>query len=73
MDKIKLNRTSEKRFSNIQTHPRAIYTSRLLSFKNLPEPTNSDVIKTTLHSECFDCQLEELDLDDINQDEENKY
>ncbi|PKC55302.1 hypothetical protein RhiirA1_475863 [Rhizophagus irregularis] len=26
-----------------------------------------------VNSECFDCQLEELDLDDINQDEENKY
>jgi serine/threonine protein kinase len=40
-DKIKLNRTSEKRTSNIQTHPQAIYTSRLLNFKNLPEPVNS--------------------------------
>jgi serine/threonine protein kinase len=40
-DKIKLNRTSEKRSSNIQTHPQAIYTSRLLNFKNLPEPVNS--------------------------------
>ncbi|EXX61289.1 hypothetical protein RirG_172570 [Rhizophagus irregularis DAOM 197198w] len=39
-DKIKLNRTDEKRSSNIQTHPQAIYTSRLLSFKNLPEPVN---------------------------------
>ncbi|PKY59058.1 hypothetical protein RhiirA4_481502 [Rhizophagus irregularis] len=67
-DKIKLNRTSEKRCSNIQTHPRAIYTSRLLNFKNLPELVNSD---TTLHSECFDCQLDESDLDEINQDEEN--
>ncbi|CAB5308910.1 unnamed protein product [Rhizophagus irregularis] len=27
--------------------------------------------KTTLHSECFDCQLDELDLNEINQDEEN--
>ncbi|EXX53062.1 Cla4p [Rhizophagus irregularis DAOM 197198w] len=40
-DKIKLNRTSEKRTKNIQTHPQAIYTSRLLNFKNLPEPVNS--------------------------------
>jgi serine/threonine protein kinase len=40
-DKIQLNRTSEKRTSNIQTHPQAIYTSRLLTFKNLPEPINS--------------------------------
>ncbi|UZO10203.1 uncharacterized protein OCT59_001801 [Rhizophagus irregularis] len=71
-DKIKLNRTSEKRSNNIQTHPQAIYTSRLLNFKNLPEPVNSvDVIKTTLHSEYLDCQLDELDLNEINQDEEN--
>ncbi|CAB4420767.1 unnamed protein product [Rhizophagus irregularis] len=70
-DKIKLNRTSEKRSNNIQTHPQAIYTSRLLNFKNLPEPVNLDFTKTTLLSECFDCQLDELDLNEINQDEEN--
>ncbi|CAB5370677.1 unnamed protein product [Rhizophagus irregularis] len=35
------------------------------------KPVNSDVTKTTLHSECFDCQLDELDLNEINQDEEN--
>jgi serine/threonine protein kinase len=40
-DKIQLNRSSEKITSNIQTHPQAIYTSRLLNFKNLPEPVNS--------------------------------
>jgi serine/threonine protein kinase len=40
-DKIQLNRSSEKRSSNIQTHPQAIYTSRLLNFNNLPEPINS--------------------------------
>ncbi|CAB4439939.1 unnamed protein product [Rhizophagus irregularis] len=62
-------KTSEKRCSNIQTHPQAIYTSRLLSFKNLPEPVNSDVIKTTL--QCLDCQLDESDLNEINQEENN--
>ncbi|CAB5390277.1 unnamed protein product [Rhizophagus irregularis] len=35
------------------------------------EPVNSDVTETTLLSECFDCQLDELDLNEINQDEEN--
>ncbi|RGB38838.1 kinase-like domain-containing protein [Rhizophagus diaphanus] len=70
-DKIKLNRTDEKRSNNIQTHPQAIYTSRLLSFKNLPEPVNSDTTETKLHSECFDCQLDELDLNEINQEENN--
>ncbi|EXX52947.1 Cdc15p [Rhizophagus irregularis DAOM 197198w] len=72
-DKIKLNRTSEKRSSNIQTHPQAIYTSRLLNFKNLPEPVNSDATKTTLCSECFDCQLDELDLNESDQEEENDF
>ncbi|GET61348.1 kinase-like domain-containing protein [Rhizophagus irregularis DAOM 181602=DAOM 197198] len=47
-DKIKLNRTSEKRSNNIQTHPQAIYISRLLNFKNLPEPVNSGAIQSTL-------------------------
>ncbi|CAB4420392.1 unnamed protein product [Rhizophagus irregularis] len=35
------------------------------------EPVNLDFTKTTLLSECFDCQLDELDLNEINQDEEN--
>jgi serine/threonine protein kinase len=29
-------------FTSYATHPQAIYTSRLLDFKNLPEPKNSD-------------------------------
>jgi serine/threonine protein kinase len=41
---IKLNRSGEKSSINmIQTHPQAIYTSRLLSFNNLPEPVNSGI------------------------------
>ncbi|UZO10065.1 uncharacterized protein OCT59_001663 [Rhizophagus irregularis] len=71
-DRIKLNRTSEKRSNNIQTHPQAIYTSRLLNFKNLPEPVNSGAtIQSTLFSEGFDCQLDESDLNEMNQDDEN--
>ncbi|PKK58314.1 hypothetical protein RhiirC2_796517, partial [Rhizophagus irregularis] len=70
-DKIVLNRTIEKKSKNIKTHPQAIYTSRLLSFKNLPEPVNSGAIQSTLFSEGFDCQLDELDLNEINQDDEN--
>ncbi|CAB4418250.1 unnamed protein product [Rhizophagus irregularis] len=35
------------------------------------EPVNSDATKTTLCSECFDCQLDELDLNESDQDEEN--
>jgi hypothetical protein len=40
--KNKLRNTSSKsKPKNIQTHPQAIYTSRLFNFKNLPEPVNS--------------------------------
>jgi serine/threonine protein kinase len=37
--KSKLKNRSDK--DKPQTHPQAIYTSRLLNFKNLPEPVNS--------------------------------
>jgi serine/threonine protein kinase len=43
--KIRVNKLNDKlsknRLETIQTHPQAIYTSRLLNFKNLPEPVNS--------------------------------
>ncbi|POG82377.1 kinase-like domain-containing protein [Rhizophagus irregularis DAOM 181602=DAOM 197198] len=64
------NRSNENKSESIKTHPQAIYTSRLLSFKNLPEPVNSsdlssfqvnsdDVpsVSTNLISECFDCKI----------------
>ena len=35
------NRSNADKSKNLQTHPQAIYTSRLLNFKNLPEPVNS--------------------------------
>src|SRR5256885_1000935 len=35
------NRSNEDKSKNIQTHSQAIYTSRLLNFKDLPEPINS--------------------------------
>ena len=35
------NRSIEDKYKSLQTHPQAIYTSRLLNFKNLPEPVNS--------------------------------
>ena len=35
------NRPDKDKPVNTQTHPQAIYTSRLLNFKNLPEPMNS--------------------------------
>ncbi|CAB4414461.1 unnamed protein product [Rhizophagus irregularis] len=77
------NRSNENKSESIKTHPQAIYTSRLLSFKNLPEPVNSsdltsflvnsdDVssVSTNLISECFDVQLSESDLNEIDQEEE---
>ncbi|RIA82112.1 kinase-like domain-containing protein [Glomus cerebriforme] len=35
------DKSCEKKSNNIQTHSQAIYTSRLLNFKNLPEPVNA--------------------------------
>ena len=40
-NKLKNNSIENNKTKNIQTHPQAIYTSRLLNFKNLPEPENS--------------------------------
>ncbi|CAB4414705.1 unnamed protein product [Rhizophagus irregularis] len=81
------SRSSKDKSKNIQTHPQAIYTSRLINFKNLPKPVNSSdlssfqfnsdakyVIQSTLAnpiSECFDVQLSESELNEICQDDEN--
>ncbi|EXX67324.1 Kin3p [Rhizophagus irregularis DAOM 197198w] len=35
------NRSNEDKSKSFKTHPQAIYTSRLLNFKNLPNPVNS--------------------------------
>ncbi|RGB32975.1 kinase-like domain-containing protein, partial [Rhizophagus diaphanus] len=35
------NGSNEDKSKNFKTHPQAIYTSRLLNFKNLPKPVNS--------------------------------
>ncbi|UZO12888.1 uncharacterized protein OCT59_004396 [Rhizophagus irregularis] len=71
------NRTKENKPKNLQTHPQAIYTSRLLNFKNLPEPVNSidylssfqePISSTSANpiSERLNYELSELDL---NQDD----
>ncbi|POG70327.1 uncharacterized protein OCT59_020095 [Rhizophagus irregularis] len=81
------SRSSKDKPKNIQTHSQAIYTSRLLNFKNLPKPVNSSdlssfqfnsdakyAIQSTLAnpiSECLDVQLSELELNEICQDGEN--
>jgi hypothetical protein len=36
--------------SSYKTHPQAIYTSRLLDYKNLPEPQNSKEINNQFYS-----------------------
>ncbi|CAB4414743.1 unnamed protein product [Rhizophagus irregularis] len=68
-EKFKI-RSNEDKSKNFKTHPQAIYTSRLLNFKNLPKPVNSsDVpsfqvnldnvpsVSTNLISECFDYRI----------------
>ncbi|GBB99653.1 hypothetical protein RclHR1_00360002 [Rhizophagus clarus] len=68
------NRLSKDNHKNIQTHSQAIYTSRLLNFKNLPKTVNSrdlSVIQINSVSECLDVQLSELELNEICQDDES--
>ncbi|EXX64199.1 Ypk2p [Rhizophagus irregularis DAOM 197198w] len=78
------NRSNEDKSKSFKTHPQAIYTSRLLNFKNLPKPVNSSssfqfssdanyTAQSTLAnpiSECLDVQLSELELNEISQDSE---
>ncbi|UZO03481.1 uncharacterized protein OCT59_023888 [Rhizophagus irregularis] len=73
-EKTLKNRSNENKSESIKTHPQAIYTSRLLNFINLPEPVNSSDLtsfQVNSVSECFDVQLSESDLDEINQEEDN--
>ncbi|GBC22208.1 uncharacterized protein OCT59_024065 [Rhizophagus irregularis] len=78
------NRLNEDKSKSFKTHPQAIYTSRLLNFKNLPKPVNSsdlssfqfssDTAQSTSAnpiSECLDVQLSELELNEICQDGED--
>ena len=45
------NKSNEDKSKNFQTHPQAIYTSRILNFKNLPEPVNSsELLVNSLNS-----------------------
>ncbi|EXX59051.1 Cdc15p [Rhizophagus irregularis DAOM 197198w] len=67
------NKLNENKSESIKTHPQAIYTSRLLSFKNLSEPVNSSdltslqinsddapSVSTNLISECFGCKIQRI-------------
>ncbi|GES74473.1 kinase-like domain-containing protein [Rhizophagus clarus] len=82
-----ISRSNDDKSKIIRTHPQAIYTSRLLNYKNLPNPVNSSdltsfqfnsdknyTIQSTLVnpiSECLDVQLSELELNEICQDDES--
>jgi serine/threonine protein kinase len=74
-NKLKV-RSDKDKPKNIQTHPQAIYTSRLFNFKNLPEPENSSDLSSfytdslsslSIH---FQNMLSELDSDKTIQDEQ---
>ncbi|UZO03332.1 uncharacterized protein OCT59_023739 [Rhizophagus irregularis] len=83
------NRSNEDKSKSFKTHPQAIYTSRLLNFKNLPNPVNSSDLlsfqfssdtsytaqstSANLISECLDVQLSELELNEICQDGEDNF
>ncbi|EXX57640.1 kinase-like domain-containing protein [Rhizophagus irregularis DAOM 181602=DAOM 197198] len=68
----------EKKFKNISienksesiiTHPQAIYTSRLLNFKNLPEPVNSSDLSSFQVNSDVPSISENLNLNEINQED----
>ncbi|POG69191.1 kinase-like domain-containing protein [Rhizophagus irregularis DAOM 181602=DAOM 197198] len=81
------NRSNDDKSKSFKPHPQAIYTSRLLNFKNLPKPVNSSDLSSfqfssdtnyTIQStsanpisECLDVQLSELELNEICQDGED--
>ncbi|EXX61030.1 hypothetical protein RirG_174620 [Rhizophagus irregularis DAOM 197198w] len=45
-----------------ETHPQAVYTSRLLDFKNLPEPDNNDDLLGIEYSESIKVDFTKLDI-----------
>ena len=59
-----------------KTHPSALYTSRRLDFKNLPESQNSKEINEIFYSYSGDSKQINLeipiDLDQLNLNEENQ-
>ncbi|EXX54530.1 Cdc15p [Rhizophagus irregularis DAOM 197198w] len=77
------NRSNENKPKSFKTHPQAIYTSRLLNFKDLPKSENSLDLSSFQFSsdtnytaaipisECLDLQLSELELNEICQDSEH--
>ncbi|GBB91019.1 hypothetical protein RclHR1_01810022 [Rhizophagus clarus] len=67
------SRLNKNKSVNILTHPQAIYTSRLLNFKNLPKPVNSSNLSFqfnsdadhTIQSISSSVQLTELELNEF--------
>jgi serine/threonine protein kinase len=62
------------RFPKYKSHPQAIYTSRLLDFKNLPEPQNSKEINEQFwNSKSMKFDVSELHkaIEEINNQEDN--
>ncbi|CAB5185631.1 unnamed protein product [Rhizophagus irregularis] len=51
------------------THPQAVYTSRLLDFKNLPEPENADKNDYLEYSDSLKMDFTKLDIN--SKDESN--
>jgi len=50
--------------SSFQIHPQAVYTSRLLDFKNLPEPQNSKEINEKFYSNSLVFDFGQMNLND---------
>ncbi|GBC03642.1 hypothetical protein RclHR1_05230004 [Rhizophagus clarus] len=62
--KFKSRSNEDDKSKNIQTHPQAIYTSRLLNFNNLPKPVNSSTFQFD-SANPVSVQLDESDLDEF--------
>ncbi|CAI2176331.1 14746_t:CDS:2 [Funneliformis geosporum] len=46
LEAYKLNSSSFTDIKEIKVHPQAVYTSRLLTFKDLPNPKDADIVQT---------------------------
>ncbi|RGB31537.1 kinase-like domain-containing protein [Rhizophagus diaphanus] len=70
------SRSNKDKSKNIQTHPQAIYTSRLFNFKNLPKPVNSSDLSSFQFNSVYTNYailpiLANPKLNEICQDDEN--
>ncbi|GBC06469.1 hypothetical protein RclHR1_06860006 [Rhizophagus clarus] len=77
-DEIRLkkfeSRSSKGKIMNVQTHPQAIYTSRLLNFKNLPKPVNSsDLSSFQINSDTNHTTIQSTSANPSNELELNEF